>query len=158
MHTYVFVCMYACMRVCVCMCMCVCACVCVCVCVFVFVVCSACGPGHNIRMCLGLCYRSSKCGPEKAFCLPAAPHTVALCYYLFFLIVLGIVFLLLLSLDAHNHVDDYTGTLGGRKVHISAHFIFHISSHTPFLSHTINISNDQTLILNIIGRRRRLQN
>ena len=29
--------------------------------------------------------------------------------------------LLLLSLDAHNHVDDYSGTLGGvRKVHISA--------------------------------------
>ena len=27
----------------------------------------------------------------------------------------------LLSLDAHNHVDDYSGTLGGvRKVHISA--------------------------------------
>ena len=30
-------------------------------------------------------------------------------------------FFLLLSLDAHNHVDDYSGTLGGvRKVHISA--------------------------------------
>ena len=29
--------------------------------------------------------------------------------------------LLLLSLNAHNHVDDYSGTLGGvRKVHISA--------------------------------------
>ena len=28
--------------------------------------------------------------------------------------------LLLLSLDAQNHVDDYSGTLGGRKVHISA--------------------------------------
>ena len=29
--------------------------------------------------------------------------------------------LLLLSLDAHSHVDDYSGTLGGvRKVHISA--------------------------------------
>ena len=29
--------------------------------------------------------------------------------------------LLLLSLDAHNHVDDYSGTLGAvRKVHISA--------------------------------------
>ena len=29
--------------------------------------------------------------------------------------------LLLLSLDAHNHVDDYSGTLDGvRKVHISA--------------------------------------
>ena len=29
--------------------------------------------------------------------------------------------LLLLSLDAHNHVDDYSGTLGSvRKVHISA--------------------------------------
>ena len=29
--------------------------------------------------------------------------------------------LLLLSLDAHNHVDDYSGTLGGvGKVHISA--------------------------------------
>ena len=28
---------------------------------------------------------------------------------------------LLLSLDAHNHVDDYYGTLDGvRKVHISA--------------------------------------
>ena len=28
---------------------------------------------------------------------------------------------LLLSLDAHNHVDDYSGTLGGvHKVHISA--------------------------------------
>ena len=28
--------------------------------------------------------------------------------------------LLLLSLDAHSHVDDYSGTLGGvRKVHIS---------------------------------------
>ena len=28
---------------------------------------------------------------------------------------------LLLSLDAHDHVDDYSGTLGGvRKVHISA--------------------------------------
>ena len=28
---------------------------------------------------------------------------------------------LLLSLDAHSHVDDYSGTLGGvRKVHISA--------------------------------------
>ena len=27
----------------------------------------------------------------------------------------------LLSLNAHNHVDDYSGTLGGvRKVHISA--------------------------------------
>ena len=30
-------------------------------------------------------------------------------------------FILLLSLDAHNHVDDYSGTLGGvLKVHISA--------------------------------------
>ena len=30
-------------------------------------------------------------------------------------------FLLLLSLNAHNHVDDYSGTLGGvRKFHISA--------------------------------------
>ena len=30
-------------------------------------------------------------------------------------------FFFLLSLDAHNHVDDYSGTLGGvRKVHISA--------------------------------------
>ena len=30
-------------------------------------------------------------------------------------------FLLLLSLDAHKHVDDYSGTLGGvRKVYISA--------------------------------------
>ena len=29
--------------------------------------------------------------------------------------------LLLLSLNAHNHVDDYSGTLGGvHKVHISA--------------------------------------
>ena len=29
--------------------------------------------------------------------------------------------LLLLSLDAHNHLDDYSGALGGvRKVHISA--------------------------------------
>ena len=29
--------------------------------------------------------------------------------------------ILLLSLNAHNHVDDYSGTLGGvRKVHISA--------------------------------------
>ena len=29
--------------------------------------------------------------------------------------------LLLLSLDAHNHVDDYSGTLGGvHKVHILA--------------------------------------
>ena len=29
--------------------------------------------------------------------------------------------LLLLSLDVHNHVDDYSGTLGGvRKFHISA--------------------------------------
>ena len=29
--------------------------------------------------------------------------------------------LLLLSLGAHSHVDDYSGTLGGaRKVHISA--------------------------------------
>ena len=29
--------------------------------------------------------------------------------------------LLLLPLDAHNHVDDYSGTFGGvRKVHISA--------------------------------------
>ena len=28
--------------------------------------------------------------------------------------------LLLLSLDAQNHVDEYSGTLGGRKVHISA--------------------------------------
>ena len=28
---------------------------------------------------------------------------------------------LLLSLNAHNHADDYSGTLGGvRKVHISA--------------------------------------
>ena len=28
---------------------------------------------------------------------------------------------ILLSLNAHNHVDDYSGTLGGvRKVHISA--------------------------------------
>ena len=30
-----------------------------------------------------------------------------------------------------------------------------ISSHTPFFSHTINISNDQTLILDITGGRRR---
>ena len=30
-----------------------------------------------------------------------------------------------------------------------------ISSHTPFFSHTINISNDQTIILDIIGGRRR---
>ena len=29
--------------------------------------------------------------------------------------------ILLLSLNVHNHVDDYSGTLGGvRKVHISA--------------------------------------
>ena len=29
--------------------------------------------------------------------------------------------ILLLSLNSHNHVDDYSGTLGGvRKVHISA--------------------------------------
>ena len=29
--------------------------------------------------------------------------------------------ILLLSLNAHNHVDDYSGTLGGvRKVHMSA--------------------------------------
>ena len=27
---------------------------------------------------------------------------------------------ILLSLNAHNHVDDYSGTLGGRKIHISA--------------------------------------
>ena len=33
----------------------------------------------------------------------------------------NLLLLLLLSLDAHNHVDDYSGTLGGvRKVHISA--------------------------------------
>jgi len=33
----------------------------------------------------------------------------------------SIFFFFLLSLDAHNHVDDYSGTLGGvRKVHISA--------------------------------------
>ena len=32
-----------------------------------------------------------------------------------------LILLLLLSLDAHNHVDDYSGTLGGVcKVHISA--------------------------------------
>ena len=31
------------------------------------------------------------------------------------------IFLIFLSLDAQNHVDDYSGTLGGvRKVHISA--------------------------------------
>ena len=30
-------------------------------------------------------------------------------------------FFFLLSLDAHNHADDYSSTLGGvRKVHISA--------------------------------------
>ena len=34
---------------------------------------------------------------------------------------LNYLLLLLLSLNAHNHVDDYSGTLGGvRKVHISA--------------------------------------
>ena len=30
-----------------------------------------------------------------------------------------------------------------------------ISSYTPYFSHTINISNDQTLILDITGRRRK---
>ena len=34
---------------------------------------------------------------------------------------LAFLLLLLLSLNAHNHGDDYSGTLGGvRKVHISA--------------------------------------
>ena len=34
---------------------------------------------------------------------------------------LAFLLLLLLSLNAHNHVDDYSGTLGGvHKVHISA--------------------------------------
>ena len=42
-------------------------------------------------------------------------HSVPLC--IFFSVLL----LLLLSLNAHNHVDDYSGTLGGvRKVDISA--------------------------------------
>ena len=37
------------------------------------------------------------------------------------LVLLLLLLLLLLSLDAHNHVDDYCGTLGGvRKVHILA--------------------------------------
>ena len=56
------------------------------------------------------------------------------CYFLLVLLLLVLVLLvlvlvllllvlllLLLSLDAHNHVDDYYGTLGGvRKVHILA--------------------------------------
>ena len=43
-------------------------------------------------------------------------HSVPLC--IFFSVLL---LLLLLSLNAHNHVDDYSGTLGGvRKVDISA--------------------------------------
>ena len=37
---------------------------------------------------------------------------------------------------------------------IISFFRYCISSHTPFFSHTINISNNQTLILDITGRRR----
>ena len=103
------------------------------------------GQGTTLGCARGCAIGPQQCGPEKGFCLPAAPYTVALCYletgrptFFFFFIVLGIVFLLLLlSLDAHNHVDDYSGTLGGvHKVHFSAHFIFHISSHHHlFLMH-----------------------
>ena len=31
----------------------------------------------------------------------------------FWLFLLRVIFLLLLSLDAHNHADDYSSTLGG---------------------------------------------
>ena len=41
-------------------------------------------------------------------------------FHKFWLFIIWLI-LLLLSMNAHNHVDDYSGTLGGvRKVHISA--------------------------------------
>ena len=49
---------------------------------------------------------------SKRLSLNAFENSLSLCLSLL---------LLLLSLDAHNHVDDYSGTLGSvRKVHISA--------------------------------------
>ena len=38
------------------------------------------------------------------------PSSLSMSFWLF---LLRVIFLLLLSLDAYNHVDDYSGTLGG---------------------------------------------
>ena len=92
-----------------------------------------CGPGHNIRVCSRLCYRSSAIGAQKSILpatVPATPHTVTLYYYC--TRQLTDLFLLI----------DFLVMLGFRVRYC-------ISCHTPFFSHTINISNDQALILDI---------
>ena len=48
-------------------------------------------------------------------------HSVQCCLHSAAGLSAPLFFFFLLSLDAHNHVDDYSGTLGGvHKVHISA--------------------------------------
>ena len=92
----------------------------------------------SYRSRLTLCTALSTSPPGH----PGLPATT--CIY-----VVGLlpVELLLLSLDAHNHVDDYSGTLSGvRKVHISAFSSFFLFSFL-FCPPKINGSNSKLSLL-----------
>ena len=92
-------------------------------------------PGGGRRGCAMLVEEGAQqWGPEKAFCLQQL------------------------------HIQRHFATMTRQLVDIvsvrprpycTIYLYFFFSSHTPFFSHTINISNDQTLVLDIIGRRRK---
>ena len=94
------------------------------------------GLGTTLGCAQGCAIGLRQWGPKKAFCLPAAPHTVTLYYYCTTTRQLTDLFLF---------IYWFFVVLGFRVRYC-------ISCHTPFFSHTINISNDQALILAFIGR------
>ena len=95
-----------------------------------------CGPGH-IRVCSRLCYRSSEIGAQKSI-LPASNSTYS-----------DTLLLLYKATDRPIFIDLLLFFYSVTVVRVR----YCISCYIPFFSHTINISNDQALILDIIGRR-----
>ena len=74
-----------------------------------------------LLLCLAVCLSVSACGSVKVSNCSFFLFFFFLSFFLLICFLLLLLLLLLLSLDADNHVDDYSGTLGGvRKVHISA--------------------------------------